>query len=370
MSLSRFPSVITSLCLTIICLTLASRVEARAPCDAPKPVCDVRSAVFGISAFDPVGSAVRIAPGLLVTNRHIVADQTRVEVILSDGSKVEGEVIPTSFLGDLVLVRAKLPGGPVLKFATQADGDLWSLGQDISARKIKVYPKGKLLLSPFKGKPYARLHHTAYNQPGNSGGALVNRLGKLVGITASGGAGRFEAVPASQIAALKEMSGPAHGEASASLGKNVRECTLMLEKARRLGDTLPEKIAGVVKTSCGSSENRQLFDLAGQLLGRQRQFDDAVKFFERSLEKDPNAINSRLGLVITLRFARQLDAAKPHIRWLLDVVPGERSIHPIALHIGKVSNDQALIDEALALIEKHAPNQLEAAKNFLKSPVR
>ena len=197
----------------------------------------------------------------------------------------------------------------------------------------------------------------------------MNTSGELAGVTASGGAGRFEAVPASQIAALKEMSGPAHVAKSKFLGRNVRECTLILENARRLGDKLPEKIAGDVKASCGSSENRQLFDLAGQLLGRQRKFDEAIKFFERSLEKDPNAINSRLALVITLRFARRLDAAKPHIRWLLDTIPQERSIHPIALQIGKFSKDQALIDEALGLIEKHAPDQLEAAKNFLKSPM-
>ena len=375
MSLSRSPRTITSLGLTIIFLIGITQVEARPACDAPKPVCDARDAVFGISAFDPVGSAVRIAPELLVTNRHIVADQTEVEVFLPDGGKIKGEVIPASFPGDLVLVRAKLPDGPVLKFATQGkseleQGDLWSLGQDISARKIKVYPKGRLLLAPYKGKPYARIHHTAYNQPGNSGGALVNASGELVGIIASGGAGRFEAVPAAQIADLQKMSGPEHAQKSKTLGKNVRECTLMLEKARRLGDTLPEKIADEVKASCRLSENRQLFDLAGQLFGRQRQLDEAVKFFERSLDKDPNAINSRLGLVITLRFARQLDAAKPHVRWLLDMIPQERSIHPIALQIGKVSKDQALIDEALALIEKHAPNQLEAAKNFLKSPVR
>ncbi len=370
MSLSRFSGVITALTLATIWLAASSPVQALAPCDAPQPVCEARNAVFGISAFDPVGSAVRIAPGMLVTNRHIVADQTKVEIVLPDKSKIEGEVVPTSFLGDLVMVRAKLPDGPALKFSRDVEGDLFSLGQDLSAREIKVYPKGKLLLAPFKGKPYARLHHTAYNQPGNSGGALVNAKGELVGVTASGGAGRFEAVPSSQIVALKDLSGSAHEAKSKSLGKNVRECTLMLEKARRLGDKLPEKIAGVVKSSCAASENRQLFDLTGQLLGRQRQLDEAVKFFERSLEKDPNAINSRLGLVITLRFAKRLDEAKPHVRWLLNTIPEERSIHPIALQLGKVSKDQALIDEALGLIKKHAPNQLEAAKKFLKSPVR
>jgi Trypsin-like peptidase domain len=369
-SLSRTANALTTLGLTAIILTAAPRVEAREPCKAPKPVCEARSAVFGISAFDPTGSAVRIAPDLLVTNRHIVADQTGVKIILPGGSKVEGKVVPTSFLGDLVLVRAKLPEGPFLKISANGKSDLWSVGQDISARKIKVYPKGSLLLSPFKGKPYARLHHTAYNQPGNSGGALVNASGELVGITASGGAGRFEAVPATQIADLQKVSGPGYEEKSSSIGKNVRACTLTLEKAQRLGGGLPEEISDVVKKSCRLSENRQLFDLAGQLLGRQRRFDDAINFFERSLEKDPNAINSRLALVITLRFARRLDEAKPHVRWLLDTVPEERSIHPIALQIGKVSKDQALIDEALGLIEKYAPDQLEAAKNFLKSPAR
>lgn len=363
-------------CAERVCLIAAillwgpiTNASAQAACDAPGPVCEARGAVFGISAFDPVGSAVRIGPGLLVTNRHIVADKTDVEIRLPGGGKADGTVVPTVFKGDLVLVRAELPDGPVMKPGGDVSGGLWTLGEDISARAVKAYPKGKLLLKPAKDKPYARLHHTAYSQPGNSGGALVNEKGELVGITASGGAGRFEAVPASQIAALQEQSGEDHATASAALGKNVRECTLMLEKAQRLGNKLPDPVANVVKTSCAASENRQLYDLSGQVLGRVRKFDDAIAFFEKSLEKDPNAINARVSLVITLRFARRLDQAAEHVRWLLKVVPEERSIHPIALAVGKVSKDQALIDEALALIEKHAPNQLEAAKNFLKSPV-
>ena len=353
----------------ILLLGSAVAGSAQDACKAPEPVCAARAAVFGISAFDPVGSAVRIGPDLLVTNRHIVADETKVQIRLASGEKIDGEVIPSSFKGDLILVRAKLPDGPALKKGDDTSSGLWTLGEDISARAVKAYPEGKLLLAPADGKPYARLHHTAYSQPGNSGGALVNAKGELVGVTASGGAGRFEAVPSAQITALQAASGETHAEANKTLGKNVRECTLMLEKAQRLGNKLPEPIANVVKTSCNASENRQLYDLSGQVLGRQRKFDDAIAFFEKSLDKDPNAINTRVSLVITLRFARRLDEAAEHVRWLLKVVPEERSIHPIALAVGKASKDQALIDEGLALIEKHAPNQLEAAKNFLKSPV-
>ena len=351
-------------------LGFASPGVARAPCEAPQPVCAARGAVFAISGFDPQASAVRIAADLLVTNRHTVADLLKVTIHLPGGGTREGLVLPSSFAGDLILVRAKLPDGPVLKPGASARGDLWSVGQDISARRIRVYPRGKLLLLPFAGKPHARLHHTAYSQPGNSGGALVNASGELIGVTASGGEGRFEAVPADQIADLQAQSGPDHAETSAGLGKNIRECTLLLEKAQRLTGTLPETLAGTIKTSCAASENRQLFDLAAQIMGRQRRFDDSIALFRRALDKDPNAINSRLGLVIVLRFARRMEQAKTHVRWLLDVIPEERLIHPIALQLGKTLKDQELIGEALGLIEKHAPNQLEAAKQFLKSPAR
>lgn len=347
----------------------AGSAAAQEDCTAPEPVCAARAAVFGISAFDPVGSAVRIGPDLLVTNRHVVADEKTVEVWLEPGRKIEGEVVPSAFKGDMILVRAQLPEGPVLKPGSDISGDLWSVGHDISAKAVKVYPKGEVLLAPYEGKPYSRLHHTAYNQPGNSGGALVNAAGELVGVTASGGEGRFEAVPSGQIAALKAQSGPDKADESSALGKHVRECTLILEKARRVRRELPDPLAGVVAESCTASENRQLYDLSGQLLGRHRRFDAAIAFFQKSLEKDPNAINSRLALVITLRFARRLEEAKEHVNWLLDVIPEERTIHPIVLAIGKVTKDQALIDRALALIEKHAPNQLEAAKNYLKSPI-
>ncbi|MEM8743983.1 MAG: serine protease [Pseudomonadota bacterium] len=355
-----------------VALLLAGPFPASAQdvCKAPEPVCDARAAVFGISAFDPIGSAVRIGPDLLVTNRHIVADKTDVEIILPDGKRVQGKVEPSTYRGDLILVRAELPEGPALELSGDMSGDLWTIGQDISARKVKVYAKGRKLLAPAENKPYARLHHTAYSQPGNSGGAVVDKNGHLAAIAASGGQGRFEAVPAAQIATLREQSGPDQAEESALIGKHLRECTLMLEKARRMGNKLPDKIINVVKESCNANDNRQLYDLAGQLLARLKRLDDSVAFFERSIEKDPNAINSRLGLVIALRFARKLDDAKPHVRWLLDTVPAERMIHPVALHVGKATDDQKMIDDALALIEKHAPHQLGAAKNFLKSPVR
>ena len=74
-------------------------------CQAPEPVCAARAQVFRIASFDPIGSAVQVGPGLLVTNRHVVADRAWAEVFLPDGRVMRAEVVPTGYSGDLALLR-------------------------------------------------------------------------------------------------------------------------------------------------------------------------------------------------------------------------------------------------------------------------
>lgn len=339
-------------------------------CKAPEPVCAARASVFRISSFDPHGSAVRIGADVLVTNRHVVADETKVKVHLHDGASIDGAVVPTSFAGDLVLVKAKLPDGPVLVAGADATGDLYTVAQNISTRKIRVFPKGRTLLDADRHKPYARLHHTAYSQPGTSGGAVVTERGDLVGIATSGGQGRFEAVPAAQIAAMRAVSGPSHAARSAAIGKAYRDCTVLVENAIRSNDVVPNNIAKKISESCEASGNRQLFDLTAQVLGRSRKFDESAAFFERALEKDPNAINSRIGYVVTLSFARRYAAAAPHVHWLLKILPTESALHRYAVQVGKFAGDKTLTDKGLELIAKYNPAQLEAAKRFVEQPAQ
>ena len=95
--------------ISLIVLAFAwppAQAQRPAPgCKAPTVVCQASARVFAISSYDPVGSAVLIEPGLLVTNRHVVADNPRVQVFLSDGSQRIADVVPTSYPGDLVLLR-------------------------------------------------------------------------------------------------------------------------------------------------------------------------------------------------------------------------------------------------------------------------
>ncbi|MCH8213884.1 MAG: trypsin-like peptidase domain-containing protein [Proteobacteria bacterium] len=334
-------------------------------CQAPEPVCAARGRVFRIASFDPVASAVLIGPGLLVTNRHVVADLPWADVFPPGGPVMRAQVVATDYPGDLVLLRAEgLNGGPALEMApADAGAEVYAVGVDVGRERVRVYAPGRIILPPAKGKPLARLHHSAHSQPGNSGGALVDGAGRLVGIVTSGGEGRHEAIGATQLAVLRARSGPRYADASRALGVHYRKCIEALEQARRgpaeaaLGDAIAE--------SCVASGNRQLFDLAGQFFGRARRVDDSVAMFERALEQDPNAINSRLGLAVMLDFSRRYGAAVPHLAWLLGVVPADRRVLRLAVQVGKWGGNADLAQRALALLEKHHPDLAPRARDFL-----
>ena len=217
-----------------------SEAKARIDCAAPEAVCEVARRVFPVSSFDPMSSSVLIEPGLLVTNRHVVADNRRAEVFLADGSRILADVVPSGYDGDLIFLRApSLSGeGRLETAAATAADELFTVGADVEGGRVRVYTPGRVLLLPAAGKPLARLHHTAVSGPGNSGGALVNGAGKLVGIITSGGDGRFEAIPATEIARLKARSGAEYRVISERIGLAYRMCTETLERIRFRRNTL------------------------------------------------------------------------------------------------------------------------------------
>jgi len=130
---------------------------ARAACDAPEPVCAAADRVFRIAAYDPHASAVVVGDDLLVTNRHVVADNTAAEVILPDGRTVTAAVIPTDYAGDLILLRAPgLDGPPPLPVGpAESETDLYAIGSDIGRGSVRVYAPGRLIWPLVENAPRA-----------------------------------------------------------------------------------------------------------------------------------------------------------------------------------------------------------------------
>jgi hypothetical protein len=361
------------LALLVASLFPIAPAAAADDCAFAAPVCATRGAVFRIAAFDPVASAVRIGPRTLVTARHAVADAKTVEVEIAEGRKIAATPVPSDYGGDVQLLDAPdLPEGPNLvptSDATTRAGEIFSIGVDVGRRAVRVYPPGKVVFPPAAGHPLARIHHDAHSQPGNSGGALVDAKGRLVGIIASGGEGRFEAIPAAALAQLSAASGPDRAATSAEIGAAIRICTLNLEGLRSNREhRLANDKAQAIETSCRRSRNRQLSDLAAQALGMRGHALQSIKLFERALAEDPNAANSRIGLVISLVIAGRNEDAVGHIRWLLDHGVDDLQVLRLGIQAGVWGGDRALAERALARLKQINPQMAPTAERFLANP--
>ena len=352
----------------LVAATLAGPVQAQS-CVAPPMVCGAQQSVVKISSYEPIGSAVVIGPERIVTNRHMLADNTAAEVILPDGITLKGTVVATDYPGDLVTLT--VPGLPVLPTLPLGQADLQStlyvVGFDVGRDAVRVYAPGALLVEKAT-TALARLHHDARSLPGNSGGALLDAEGRLVGIVASGGEGRNEAIPAADIDAVIHASGPDKVLASAEIGRAYVRCVEFTDDIRTSRGTLTDGAVIEVKDACLASQNRQLMDVAASELAMRRKIDPALVLLRASYAQDPNAPNTLISLAITLHLAQRFEEEVPILYRALDILPTAPQVLRLALQAGIWGGDQALADLAMQRIQDVMPQMAPAARRFYDNP--
>jgi S1-C subfamily serine protease len=160
------------------------------------------------AAREGAGSAVVITPdGFLVTSAHVVSDTARGTAVLTDGRELDIEVVGTDRLSDLAVVRAR---GEGLAPAILGDADPLRVGQLVVAIGNPMGLGGSVTAGvvsalgrslPTRAGSATRIVENVIQtdaalNPGNSGGALVESHGRVVGInTAVAGIGLGLAVP-------------------------------------------------------------------------------------------------------------------------------------------------------------------------------
>jgi S1-C subfamily serine protease len=164
--------------------------------------------VTGRDGRGGAGSAVVVsADGLLLTNAHVVGQSARGRAVFGDGSEAEVDVVGADPLSDLAVVRARsaTPPPAVLGSAENlrvgqlvvAVGNPLGLAGSVTAGVVSGL--GRSL--PTRDGRTARvvedvIQTDAALNPGNSGGALADARGRVVGInTAVAGWGLGLAVP-------------------------------------------------------------------------------------------------------------------------------------------------------------------------------
>ena len=363
----RFP-IHAGLWVLAFAVSLAAPATADAPCRAPKPGCETATHVYAIASFDPLASAVLLRSGLLITNRHAIADNARAEVFQPDGRKLVAAVVPTAYAGDLILLQAPeiAADRPLITAIAGPDAVLYAIGVDVGRQAVRVYKPGRMLVPTAEGKPLARLHHDAQSQPGNSGGALVDELGRLVGIITSGGAGRNEAIPAWAISDLQAQSGPEHLGRSQEIGIAYRKCAEAIDSAQAARQRLEPKHVQFIEGQCGRANNRQLLDEAGKIFGRQGLIEESLAMFRRALDQDPNAVNAMLSMAITLHLAGRYAEETPYLGRLVDILPADAEVLRLGVQAGQWGNDNTLRDKSLELLAKHHPKVARLAREFIE----
>ncbi|GAB4253386.1 MAG: Do family serine endopeptidase [Saprospiraceae bacterium] len=138
------------------------------------------------------GSGVIYTPdGYIVTNNHVIADATEIEVTTMDNRVFKAEVVGTYPDGDLAVLKISASNLPTLRLADSdealvgqwvlAIGNPLELNSTVTAGIISA--KGRDLNIIRGQAPIESFIQTdAAVNPGNSGGALVDAQGRLLGI--------------------------------------------------------------------------------------------------------------------------------------------------------------------------------------------
>ena len=138
------------------------------------------------------GSGVIISPdGYIVTNNHVITGASSVQVTLNDNKTYKAEIIGTDSSSDIALLKIKTD--EKLPFLTFADSDNTQIGEWVLAVGNPfnltstvtagiISAKARNLGNIQNGKVESYIQTDAAVNMGNSGGALVNLNGELIGI--------------------------------------------------------------------------------------------------------------------------------------------------------------------------------------------
>lgn len=167
--------------------------------------------------FSALGSGVIIdaGKGYVVTNNHVVDNATVIKVQLSDGRKFDAKVVGKDPRSDIALLQIQDPKDlTAIKMAnsdnlrvgdyTVAIGNPYGLGETVTSGIVSALGRSGLNVENYENF----IQTDAAINRGNSGGALVNLNGELIGINTAilapdgGNIGIGFAIPSNMVKSL------------------------------------------------------------------------------------------------------------------------------------------------------------------------
>jgi serine protease Do len=219
------------------------------------------------------GSGVIVSEdGYIVTNNHVIADANQIEVTLNDNRKYTATVIGADPSTDLAVLKIDQSGLSPLPLGNSdninvgewvlAVGNPFNLTSTVTAGIISAKARNLNLISDGSNKDIVPIESfiqtDAAVNPGNSGGALVNTKGQLIGINTAiasktgSYSGYSFAVPVNLVKKVMRDLIDYGVVQRGYLGVQIADITQEMQKSMKLKNLEGVYVAGIV--AGGSAE--------------------------------------------------------------------------------------------------------------------
>jgi Do/DeqQ family serine protease len=233
--------------------------------------------------FRGLGSGVIIdaKKGYVVTNHHVINEASDIQVTLKDGRSFKAKKIGEDPESDIALLQIEADDLTQLELAdsdglrvgdfTVAIGNPFGLGQTVTSGIVSALGRGGLGIEGYEDF----IQTDAAINSGNSGGALVNLKGQLIGINTAilgpngGNIGIGFAIPANMMKNLVAQF-IEYGEVRrGALGVSGRDLTAEIAKAMKAKTSKGGWVGEVVPGSAADKAGLKSGDIITHLNGKR-----------------------------------------------------------------------------------------------------
>lgn len=221
--------------------------------------------------------------GYIVTNSHVVGNSKHVEISMHDKTNYVAKVVGIDAATDLAILKIEARNLPAISFGNSdslevgewvlAVGNPFNLTSTVTAGIVSAKARDINILQDEMDAIESFIQTDAAVNPGNSGGALVNTKGQLVGIntaiaTRSGSyAGYSFAVPVSIVHKVMNDIITYGTVQRAYLGVTTRDVTTSIAQRLKLPNMNGVWVEAVVPGSSGDGANLQRDDVILEVHG-------------------------------------------------------------------------------------------------------
>jgi Do/DeqQ family serine protease len=301
------------------------------------------------------GSGVIITTdGYIVTNNHVIDNANNIEVTLNDNRTYKAVLVGTDPATDIALLKIDAEELPYMKYGNSdnvkigewvlAVGNPFNLTSTVTAGIVSAKSRSINILTRQQGTLGIEsfIQTDAAVNPGNSGGALVNTKGELIGINTAIASqtgsytGYSFAVPVSIVekivADLMEYGEVQRG----MLGINIRDVNSDLANELDLSTTQGVYVANVMEDSgaeeAGIEKGDVIIDVNGEEVTRVSELQEKISRFRPGDKVNVTAMREgkKKEFYVTLR----------NIYGSTDVVKGGKSFEILGAEFEEVSNSE------------------------------